>query len=56
VFDLAGDLRVEQSRVERLNAGNAAADGKQRLPCLLRRVAYSGDEADARDYDSAGNK
>jgi len=56
VFDFAGNLSVKQSRIEGFDAGNAAAAFQQRLPRLYRGIADGGDEADARDYDSAGNK
>jgi hypothetical protein len=56
LFDFARDLAIKQRGIERLNAGNATAADQQRLPVLLRGIADGADEADARDYDSAGNK
>jgi hypothetical protein len=55
MLDLAGDPAVEQRRVERFDAGNAAAALKQRFPGLLRGVANRGQKTDAGDYNSAGN-
>jgi hypothetical protein len=56
VFDLAGDLRVKQRGIESFDARNATAARKQRLPRLFRGIANGGQETNARDYDSAGNK
>ena len=56
MFDFARDLGVEKCRIERFNAGNATAADQQRLPDLFRGIANGADQADARDYDSAGNK
>jgi hypothetical protein len=56
MFDFAGNLGVKPSRIESLDAGDAAAAFQQGLPRLCRGIADGGDEADARDYDSAGNK
>ena len=55
MLDLAGDLAVEQRRIEGFNAGNAAAALQQRFPGLLRGIANRGQQTDAGDYDSAGN-
>ncbi len=55
VLDLTRNLAIEQGGIESFNAGNAAADFKQRLPGLFRGVADRGQKTYARNYDSAGN-
>jgi hypothetical protein len=55
MLDLAGDARVEQACIEGFDRRDAAAALKQRLPRLRSGVAHCGDEADACNYDSAGN-
>jgi hypothetical protein len=56
MFDFTRDLAVKRSSVEGFNAGNTAAAFQQGLPRVCRGIADGGNEADARDYDSAGNK
>jgi len=56
VLDFSGNLGVKQGGIERFDAGNAAAARQQGLPRLLRGIADCGDQANARDYNSAGNK
>jgi len=56
MLDFAGNLSIEERRIERFNAGNTTATDQQRLPSLFRGVANGCYQADARDYDSAGNK
>jgi hypothetical protein len=56
ILDLAGNLGVEKRGIESLDAGNATADLKQRLPGFYSGVADRGQKTYARDYDSAGNK
>ena len=54
-LNLAGNLRIKRSRVERRNAGNAVLTLEQRLPCSFRGVADRGQQTDAGNYNSAGN-
>jgi hypothetical protein len=56
ILDFARDLGIEERGIESLNAGDAGLASQQALPVLLGGVADSAQEADARNYDSAGNK
>jgi hypothetical protein len=54
MFDFAGNLAVEQGRIEGFDARDTTTALEQRLPGLFRGVAHRGQQTDAGDYNSAG--
>ena len=56
MLDLSRDSAIEKRRIKRLNFGDPAADLHQALPRLGCGVSDGGQQTNAGDYDSAGNK
>jgi hypothetical protein len=56
MLDLAGDAAIESRRIEGFNARDATATFEQRFPRLLGGIADRGEQPDAGNYDSAGNR